>query len=150
MGKLGEGWVLLQLVLFLLIAAAPLVVESYPFPPWLRILGALILFAGVALATLGLRALGPSLSAFPKPVDDGQLVTTCIYGIVRHPIYAGLIIGAVGWALLTGTLLGLALAILLFLFFDVKSRREERWLVQKYAGYLAYRRRVRKLIPWLY
>jgi protein-S-isoprenylcysteine O-methyltransferase Ste14 len=150
MGKRGEGWVLLQLVLLVLIATAPLVVKSDPFPPWLRIVGALILLAGIVLAALGLRALGPSLSPFPKPVDNGQLVTTGIYGIVRHLIYAGLIIGALGWALLTGTLPGLALAILLFLFFDAKSRREERWLVQKYAGYRAYRERVHKLIPWLY
>jgi protein-S-isoprenylcysteine O-methyltransferase Ste14 len=150
MGKRGEGWVLLQLVLFVLVAVAPLFVERYPFPPWLRVLGALISLAGVALATLGLLALGPSLSPFPKPVDNGQLVTTGIYGIVRHPIYTGLIIGAIGWALLTAALLGLVLAIVLFLFFDVKSRREERWLAQKYAGYGAYRERVRKLIPWLY
>ena len=150
MGKRGEGWVLLQLVFFLLIAAAPLVAKRGFFPSWLRILGAFIVLAGGALAMLGFRALGPSLSPFPKPVDDGQLVTTGIYGMVRHPIYAGLIIGALGWALLTGTLLGLALAILLFLFFDVKARGEERWLAQKYAGYGAYRERVHKLIPWVY
>ncbi len=150
MGKRGEGWVLLQLILFLLIAAAPLMVKPYPSRPWLRVLGAAVLLAGAGLAMLGLRALGPSVSVFPKPADNGQLVTTGLYGIVRHPIYAGLIIGAIGWALLTDTLLGLALAILLFLFFDVKSRREERWLRQKYPGYGAYQARVRKLIPWLY
>ena len=149
MGKRGEGWVLLQGVLFLLIAAAPFL-APYAFPPWLRVIGALLVFAGGGLVMLGILALGPSASPFPKPVDHGQLVTGGVYGVVRHPIYAGLIAGAFGWAFLAGTLLGLALALLLFVLFDLKSRREERWLAQKYAGYEAYQGQVHKLIPWLY
>ena len=38
----------------------------------------------------------------------------------------------------------------LFVFFDVKSRLEERWLTEKFAGYPEYRTRVKKLIPWVY
>jgi protein-S-isoprenylcysteine O-methyltransferase Ste14 len=149
MGKRGEGWLLVQGVLFLLIAAAPFL-APYPFPTWLRALGAVVLLASAALAALGMLALGPSLSPFPMPVDNGQLITDGVFGFVRHPIYAGLIVGGFGWALLTGTLLGLALALLLFLFFDRKSRHEERWLAQKYPGYGAYQKQVRKLIPWVY
>ena len=43
-----------------------------------------------------------------------------------------------------------ARAMLLLLFFDLKSRREEQWLRERYPGYDSYQRRVRKLIPWLY
>jgi len=35
-------------------------------------------------------------------------------------------------------------------FFDLKSRREERWLEERYPGYAAYRARTRRLIPGLY
>jgi len=35
-------------------------------------------------------------------------------------------------------------------FFDVKSRLEERWLAEKFSAYPEYRTRVKKLIPWLY
>jgi protein-S-isoprenylcysteine O-methyltransferase Ste14 len=38
----------------------------------------------------------------------------------------------------------------LFVLFDVKSRREERWLVQKFPEYRDYQRRVRKLVPFVY
>ncbi len=38
----------------------------------------------------------------------------------------------------------------LFVLLDVKSRREERWLVEKFPEYPAYQRRVRKLIPFVY
>jgi protein-S-isoprenylcysteine O-methyltransferase Ste14 len=38
----------------------------------------------------------------------------------------------------------------LLAFFDLKSRREERWLAEQFEGYEAYRSRTRKLLPWLY
>ena len=41
-------------------------------------------------------------------------------------------------------------AVLLLLFLDVKSRREERWLSAKFSSYADYRKRVRKLIPFVY
>jgi protein-S-isoprenylcysteine O-methyltransferase Ste14 len=69
---------------------------------------------------------------------------------VRHPIYTGLILGTLGWSLWRSSLLGVGLAVLLLVFFDLKSRREERWLTEAYPGYPEYRRRVRKLIPFAY
>ena len=43
---------------------------------------------------------------------------------------------------------GFALGVLVF--FDIKSRLEERWLAEKFPGYPACRERVKKLIPWVY
>jgi len=149
MGKRGEGWFVLQLGLFAVILLAPRV-SFFPFPTWLRALGVPILVAGAALGTAGILALGRSLSPFPKPLEGGQMVSTGVYGFVRHPIYAGLILGTIGWGLLAQTWLGVVLAAILFVFFDLKSRREEAWLVEKYPDYVEYRRRVKKLIPLVY
>jgi protein-S-isoprenylcysteine O-methyltransferase Ste14 len=77
-------------------------------------------------------------------------VTSGVYGLVRHPIYTGLILGTLGWSLWNANLLGAGLALLLFVFFDLKSRREERWLMEAYPGYAEYKRHVRKLIPLVY
>ncbi len=57
---------------------------------------------------------------------------------------------ALGWALLVHGWLTIGYAFALFLFFDVKSRQEEKWLRAKFSGYESYQRRVRKLIPYLY
>jgi protein-S-isoprenylcysteine O-methyltransferase Ste14 len=149
MGKRGEGWFLLQMVLFAAILLAPDVVPL-AFPPWLRALGLVILAVGGVFGTGGMIALGRNLTPFPRPIEGGTLVTSGVYGVVRHPIYAGLIMGTLGWALWHANLLGIGLAILLFVFFDVKSRREERWLAEAYPGYADYRQRVKKLIPWVY
>ncbi len=149
MGKRGEGWVVLQGVLFVVILLAPRM-PPLTFPGWLQGLGLLLLVSGGSFGVWAIRALGKSLTAFPKPIEGGALVTVGPYRYVRHPIYTGLILGTLGWALLRANLLGVGLALALFMFFDLKSRQEERWLVQAYGGYDAYRRRVRKLIPWVY
>ena len=149
MGKRGEGWFLIQLALFALILLSSRI-GLWVFPTWLRLLGGVLLLIGGISGTLSILALGRNLSPFPKPIEGGSLVTNGVYGIVRHPIYTGLILGTLGWSLWRENLLGVGLAVLLFVFFDLKSRREERWLMEAYPGYTEYRRRVRKLIPFVY
>jgi len=149
MGKRGEGWFLLQLVFFALILFAPDIVPL-SLPLWLRLLGLAIIAVGGVFGTGGVLALGRNLTPFPKPIAGGQLVTSGVYGWVRHPIYTGLILGTLGWSLWRANLIGIGLAFALFVFFDLKSRREERWLMEAYPGYTEYRRRVRKLIPFVY
>ena len=149
MGKRGEGWFVVQLVLFAVILLAP-PVPPVTFPLWLRILGLGILVVGGVIGTGGVLALGSNLTAFPKPIEGGTLVTKGMYSVVRHPIYTGLILGTLGLGIFRESLLGIGLAVVLFIFFDLKSRREEKWLVEAYPGYVAYRQRVKKLIPWVY
>jgi len=40
--------------------------------------------------------------------------------------------------------------VVLAVFADLKSRREEAWLAEQFAGYAAYRQRTRRLVPLLY
>jgi protein-S-isoprenylcysteine O-methyltransferase Ste14 len=37
------------------------------------------------------------LTPFPKPIEGGSLVTHGVCAVVRHPIYAGLIMGTLGY-----------------------------------------------------
>jgi protein-S-isoprenylcysteine O-methyltransferase Ste14 len=149
MGKRGEGWFVVQLVLFAVILLAP-PVPPVTFPLWLRILGLGILVVGGVFGTGGVLALGSNLTAFPRPIEGGTLITTGMYSVVRHPIYTGLILGTLGLGIFRVSLLGIVLAAVLFIFFDLKSRREEKWLVEAYPEYVDYRKRVKKLIPWVY
>jgi protein-S-isoprenylcysteine O-methyltransferase Ste14 len=61
-----------------------------------------------------------------------------------------LIAAAFGWGLLTASPLAIAGGAVLIAFFDLKSRREEIWLAERYTGYVAYRARTRRLLPWIY
>ncbi len=153
--KRGEWYVVLQTVLFALIALGPEGIDVKPdLPSGVRLLalgiGGLLAGAGLLLALAGLWWLGDNLSILPHPKDDAVLVQSGAYGVVRHPIYSGLITGAVGWALLNTSLMTLIYAGVLLVFFDIKSRREERWLSRKFPEYADYQRRVHKLIPFVY
>jgi protein-S-isoprenylcysteine O-methyltransferase Ste14 len=152
LGGRGEGWVLLQVVLLGAIAVSG--IAGPVWGGWPRqagmVLGAVLIWAGGVLAFRGVVDLRENLTPFPKPLENARLVETGAYRTVRHPIYGGLILGALGWGLLTASPLGLLGALVLAGFFDLKSRREEIWLSEKYEEYSAYRGRTRRLLPWIY
>ena len=149
----GGGWVLGQV---LLIAAILLSAALGPGVPGgvavvAYALGGVLIALGVLLMVAGATGLGSSLTPFPAPRAEGELITTGIYRRVRHPMYGGGILFALGWSILTGSAAGLGLTAGLVLFFELKSRREERWLVDHYAGYAEYRRRTpRRFVPFVY
>ena len=111
--------------------------------PWLaarsRRRGASSSRPGSSFAGLGLVGLRENLTAVPRPVEDGRLIDTGVYGLVRHPIYTGIILAAVGWGLVTASPPALLVAFGLGVFFDLKSRREEAWLLAAYPAYADYR-----------
>ena len=114
------------------------------------IIASILSLSGLILIIKGLIDLGKNLTPLPYPREDGELVKTGIYGIVRHPLYSGLIFAAIGWTIFQISLSHLIATAILLIFFDIKSRREETWLVEKYPDYSEYRQRVKKLIPGIY
>jgi protein-S-isoprenylcysteine O-methyltransferase Ste14 len=152
LGPRGEGWVVLQVVLFLCAAAAGLLSPAWG-DPWRTVglvAGAGLVALGAAAALLGVIGLRENLTAVPRPVEGGRLIDFGIYGLVRHPIYSGIVTAALGWGLATASPVALVVAVLLGCFFDLKARREEAWLLAAYPTYAAYRARVRKLVPFIY
>jgi protein-S-isoprenylcysteine O-methyltransferase Ste14 len=152
LGPRGEGWFAAQVVLFVAIAAA-----GAAGPAWGGVertagiaAGAILIALGGLLAVRGVLDLRENLTPFPRPMDGARLVESGAYGLVRHPIYGGGIVAAAGWGLVTASVAALLGAVVLAAFFDLKSRREELWLADRYAAYPEYRSRTRRLIPWVY
>ncbi|HEY5487945.1 MAG TPA: isoprenylcysteine carboxylmethyltransferase family protein [Candidatus Limnocylindrales bacterium] len=152
LGGRGEGWVLVQLVLFAAIALAGTLGPAWSGPPRVAslVLGVLLAVAGVSLAARGVLDLRENLTPFPRPIPGGHLIDTGAYGLARHPIYGGLITGAFGWGLATASPAAIVGAAVVLGFFDLKSRREEIWLAERYDDYAAYRAQTRRLLPWIY
>lgn len=147
----GELWVLGQVILLGLIVLAPILSHQVPGADGLfRLAGILSWLAGLAVGGLSLLHLGDNLTIFPRPIENGVLTQRGVYGLVRHPMYLGVCLTALGWSLFLTSPLAVALTVVLGLFFDRKASREEIWLQDKYADYPAYRQQVRKLIPWIY
>ncbi|NTU71445.1 MAG: isoprenylcysteine carboxylmethyltransferase family protein [Coriobacteriia bacterium] len=155
-GRRGEWFVVVQIVLFAIVAIGPTTAPGLPdWSPLAQVIGSWLglslMLAGAGIAVAGLFRLGPNLTALPYPKDGSVLVDLGAYAIVRHPIYSGLITAAFGLGLWRHGWLTLLWALVLFAFFDVKSRLEERWLSEKFGdAYSEYRTRVKKLIPWVY
>ncbi len=114
------------------------------------IAGLALIAAGLLLGVRGILDLGSNLTPFPRPKDDSRLVESGVYGLVRHPIYGGLILASLGAGLITASVPTLLAAAALALFFYLKSRREERWLAERFSDYPSYRGRTRRFVPWLF
>ena len=72
------------------------------------------------------------------------------YGIVRHPIYTGILGAAVATVVVTGTLHVILGAVCLIIGYWMKARLEERFLRGELGAeaYDSYRRRVPMLVPF--
>ena len=151
LGPRGEGWVVLQLLVGGVIVACGLLGAGWPgSAEWpLRAVGIVLEVCGAILAVLGVRRLGSSFSPFPQPRRQAGLRRDGIYQRVRHPIYGGVIVFALGWSLCHSPV-ALAPTALLAAVFDLKSRREELWLTERYPEYADYRAATRRrFIPWV-
>lgn len=153
-GSSGRGgtWVLAQFALLTIHAALAMTTSGslWGSPTGWRVAAVLVAIASTALALASGSRLGRMLTPFPQPILHGRLVTSGVYGLVRHPMYGSVILIAVAAALWLTSLPGLVFAAVLTGFFFAKSTHEEIRLVEAYAGYEAYRREVRRrFIPWL-
>lgn len=155
-GDRGEYWVIAQGILLLVFALLPpnklssieLDSSVLQYTSW--ILTAIFSILAIVFLGRSLSDLGQNLTPLPHPRDEGQLVTTGIYGLVRHPMYSGVIYLALAYASWQMSWVHLVGSIVLFVFFDAKSRKEEVWLTEKFPDYASYSNSVKKLIPWIY
>ena len=141
LGPRGEGWLLLQLALIVAIVLSAMSF-TVPVADAIRALamwaGLIVLVVGLGSFGLGVVTLGSSLSPLPAPLDSADLIERGIYRFIRHPIYTGLIVAATGGSIYAISPLALLFTVALAVVLDLKSRREEIWLRQKYAGYADY------------
>jgi protein-S-isoprenylcysteine O-methyltransferase Ste14 len=80
-----------------------------------------------------------------------RVITTGVYGWVRHPMYLGAACMFVGGPLLAGAASALVVGLALTAALAVRSLDEEALLTEELTGYEKYRRRVRyRLIPYVW
>ena len=130
----GERWVLAQLVLFVLILGSLFVGAGVTRLGWI------VAAIGIVLGVWAGVTMGSSLSAFPRPPRDAELVDRGPYRYIRHPIYVGGVLFFAGLSLVF-SVYGLILTAVLAAFWVAKARLEERHLTERFPDYADYKRR---------
>jgi len=121
-------------------------------PVWLKGIGAFVLCGSFYFFYRAARD-NPYLSpAVRIQTDRGhKVVSTGAYGIVRHPMYAGVLPLVLGTSLLLGSWIGLVPGLLLMALIAWRAVREERVLREELEGYDEYMQHVRyRLIPYVW
>lgn len=134
---------------FVLIAALALTPRATLWPvaaPALVVAVALGVIA-IVIVAVALLALGPALTASPVPRGRGALVTTGLYGVVRHPVYTGLLLGGVALTIIGASWWHVLILAALVLLLMAKARWEERMLLARYPQYRGYAARVGRFLP---
>jgi protein-S-isoprenylcysteine O-methyltransferase Ste14 len=152
----GNRWVIAALTLIGLLAGyLPAYTDRKGF--WtldgdaIRWLGVALFVAGGALRIWPVFVLGHRFSGLVAIQPGHTLVTSGIYGIIRHPSYLGLLVNALGWALAFRSGVGVLLTALLIPPIVARMNAEERLLRSQFGGeYEGYCRQTSRLIPGLY
>jgi protein-S-isoprenylcysteine O-methyltransferase Ste14 len=119
-------------------------------PGWIPWIGVSIAFLGVAFAIWARTLLGSNWSGTAKLKAGHTLIRGGPYRIVRHPIYTGILVAALGTAVVGDSLHALLAVPFCILSYWLKIRTEESLLINQFGrDYLDYRHRVKALIPYL-
>jgi protein-S-isoprenylcysteine O-methyltransferase Ste14 len=152
----GNRWVLIAfLLLGLLDAYLPAYTDRKEL--WTidgdttRWLGVVLFVAGRALRLWPVFVLGNRFSGLVAIQPGHTLVTSGIYGVIRHPSYLGLLTNLLGWGLAFRSGVGVLLTALMMLPLLVRINSEEKLLRAQFGDeYGAYCARTSRLVPGLY
>ena len=147
----------------LLIAAGVVILINAPREPyplnvyfilpnaWVAFVSAAICVCGLAFTLWARLTLGKNWSARVTLKADHELIQSGPYALVRHPIYTGLFAMALGSTLLIGRVGALVGYIFFIAGFVLKAGSEEALMMQQFPEqYAAYRRRAKRVVPFIY
>jgi protein-S-isoprenylcysteine O-methyltransferase Ste14 len=114
-----------------------------------------VFLCGIAITVVGLGFaiwarifLGSNWSGAVVVKEQHTLTRTGPYRWVRHPIYTGMLLGALGTAVSLEQWRGLCGVVLMTFGFYVKARHEEQLMIQTFgAQYDEYKRKTGMLLP---
>ncbi|HVV70216.1 MAG TPA: isoprenylcysteine carboxylmethyltransferase family protein [Verrucomicrobiae bacterium] len=128
----------------------PMNLSVTPYANWTGVIGASVCGLGLLITLWARWTLGRNWSSSVTFKQGHELIRTGPYRLVRHPIYTGLLVMALGTAFDIGQLrCWLALPLMTGAFW-LKLRREEKLLVRHFPEqYPVYMAQVKALVPFV-
>ena len=105
-----------------------------------------ILLGGFAIIT-AIWQLRHSISPFPSPKANANLIHEGVFSWVRHPIYTGILSAAFGYIIYTGSVWRSVLSLVLLILFQYKARYEEQLLKERFRQYEFYMNKTGRFLP---
>jgi len=125
---------------------------SPTFPVWLKVLGGVALLPALYLI-YRVTVENTFLSTLVRIQTERkqQVISTGVYGFVRHPLYLGVLLMLLGAPLLVGSIYGLIICLIAVFVLVGRIIGEEKMLVNELKGYEDYKKRViYRLIPFVW
>jgi protein-S-isoprenylcysteine O-methyltransferase Ste14 len=121
-----------------------------PVPTAVCLVGDVLVAVGLGVAML--VVVQNNHAAATVRVEAGQqVVSTGLYGLVRHPMYTGNVILMLGIPLALGSYWGLVFVMPVLVVLALRIRDEEKLLGQELDGYREYTQQVRyRLVPHMW
>lgn len=125
---------------------------DYPFHPAQGWAGLVIMIAALVLFRVTHKQLGRNWSISLETRESHKLVTSGVYGYVRHPMYSSFFLSALAQlVLLPNWIVGPAGLICIGILFFFRVGREEAMMVEAFGqDYVAYMQQTARIVPWLY
>ena len=125
---------------------------SPTFAVWLKVLGGVALLPALYLiyrATVENTFLSTLVRI--QTERKQQVISTGVYGFVRHPLYLGVLLMLLGAPLLVGSIYGLIICLIAVFVLVGRIIGEEKMLVNELEGYEDYKKKViYRLIPFVW
>ena len=152
--QLEQKWVValsgLMFIAVFVVAGLSLRFGWYMLPDWAVFVATVVFLAAYALYAEVMRE-NVWLSRTIEVQENQQVVSTGLYGIVRHPMYSATLLLFLSMPLVLGSPWSFAIMLLYIPIIALRIRNEEQVLERELKGYTEYKQRVKyKLIPFIW
>lgn len=119
---------------------------------WILYLGEFLIVFGILFRCIIIKSLGKFFTVDVSIKENHQIKKSGFYRLVRHPSYSFALLTFLGLGLFLNNWLSLFIAFVpVFLAFLYRIKVEEQALIQQFGNeYLEYKRKTKKLIPFVY
>lgn len=119
-------------------------------PAWVSIAAGVVLFLSYMLVFRTMQV-NSFLSRVIEVADNQKVIDTDVYGIVRHPMYVGMVVLYVISPVVLGSWWAVIPALMIIPVIVFRILDEEKALEQELPGYVEYKQKVKhRLIPFVW